>query len=62
MINPVRGVELIEVIKTVAIWGKGTEEDPAREVVQYWGVDGTHLFTWDELEEKQKSKTEEAMR
>jgi len=35
--------ELVEVIKTTALRGKGTEDDPAYIVTQYWGLDGKLL-------------------
>ena len=35
--------EVISVIKTVALKGAGTENDPCREVIQYWSLDGKLL-------------------
>ena len=35
--------ELVEVIRTENVEGKGTEEDPVRTVVRYWDKDGTLL-------------------
>lgn len=35
--------ELVEVIKTTALKGKGTEDDPAYIVTQYWDLDGKLL-------------------
>lgn len=32
--------KIIEVIRTVSVVGKGTDDDPVREVAQYWTVDG----------------------
>ena len=32
--------EVIEVIRTKAMRGAGIEEDPVREVTQYWTFDG----------------------
>lgn len=32
--------ETILVIKTRALEGRGTEDDPARTVTQYWTLDG----------------------
>ncbi|MBQ8297679.1 MAG: carboxypeptidase [Ruminococcus sp.] len=32
--------EVVQVIKTRTIVGTGTENDPVREVVQYWDLDG----------------------
>ena len=33
-----------QVIVTKALKGSGTENDPYREVVQYWSLDGKLLF------------------
>lgn len=35
--------EIIQVIKTTALRGKGTPDDPAYIVTQYWGFDGKLL-------------------
>lgn len=34
---------VIPVIRTSSIEGRGTDEDPVREVVQYWSLDGSLL-------------------
>ncbi|NMV48353.1 hypothetical protein FOL80_01315 [Lactobacillus reuteri] len=39
--------ELIEVIHTVAIRGKGVHSDPIRNVDQYWSKDGKLLAEKD---------------
>ena len=38
-----RKVELLEVIHTEAVRGKGTNENPVRVVHQYWSKDGELL-------------------
>ena len=35
---------VVQLILTVALKGSGTENDPYREVVQYWTLDGNLLF------------------
>lgn len=42
-------VELVEVIHVEAARGKGTEEDPARIVHQYWSRDGVLLAEKDDF-------------
>lgn len=37
--------ELIVVIKTEALCGTGTQEDPCRILTQYWSLDGQLLAT-----------------
>lgn len=44
---PVRSVEKMEVIRTTAVYGHGTEDDPVRIVYQYWTPDGKHLSKID---------------
>ncbi|MGM0239895.1 hypothetical protein [Enterococcus sp. AZ103] len=41
-------VKLVEVIHVEATRGKGTEEDPARIVHQYWSKEGVLLAEKDE--------------
>lgn len=36
--------EMVEVIRTETIEGKGIKEDPVRTVVRYWDKNGTLLF------------------
>lgn len=40
-------VKLVRVIREISAVGTGTKEDPVRERVQYWGLDGTLLFAID---------------
>ncbi len=49
MVRPdgTNSAEVIQVIKTTAKRGLGTEKDPAREVTQYWDLDGTFLAETD---------------
>ncbi|WP_373804517.1 hypothetical protein [Jeotgalibaca porci] len=42
-----RKVELLEVIHTEAVRGKGTSENPVRVVHQYWSKDGELLAESD---------------
>lgn len=35
--------EIIKVIHTYSLIGKGTKEDPVRHINQYWDLDGTLL-------------------
>lgn len=42
-----RSASIVQVIKTVAVFGKGAGGDPIREVTQYWDMDGTLLATVD---------------
>ena len=39
--------EVVQVIKTKALAGRGTEDDPCREIVQYWDFDGNMLAKID---------------
>lgn len=36
--------KVVQVIETKAMCGAGTENDPVKEVVQYWTLDGQLLF------------------
>ncbi|MGN0271633.1 MAG: carboxypeptidase [Lachnospiraceae bacterium] len=38
---------VIQVIETKALRGLGTEEDPVREVTQYWDFEGNFLAEMD---------------
>lgn len=47
-----RGVDcarVISVIETKAIRGLGVEEDPVRQVIQYWSMEGKLLAEKDEF-------------
>lgn len=46
-VNGTNGVRVIRVIETRAIRGSGTEEDPVREIVQYWDFEGNLLAEHD---------------
>ena len=39
--------QVVEVIRTTALRGDGTEAYPARQVVQYWTLDGKLLVEID---------------
>jgi len=41
--------EVIQVIKTVSLLGKGTKEDPVRYIYQYWDFKGKLLASHDTL-------------
>ncbi|MBQ8435309.1 MAG: carboxypeptidase [Oscillospiraceae bacterium] len=41
------GARIIAVIRTTALRGLGTENDPVREVIQYWDLDGNLLAEKD---------------
>lgn len=40
--------KIVQLIRTVAPMGAGTETDPVRRVYQYWSLDGKLLFTEDD--------------
>lgn len=44
---PVDSVVVMQVLRTLARTGKGTEGDPVREVAQYWTMDGALLWVDD---------------
>ena len=49
--DPVQMAQKMEVIKTVARYGKGqTKEDPVRLITQYWTLDGKLLATVDPID------------
>lgn len=35
--------KIIPVIRTVSLKGRGTDDDPCRECIQYWSLDGELL-------------------
>ncbi len=41
--KPIKGVEIVEVIRVRAVVGEGTKEDPVREVFQYWEKSGKKI-------------------
>ncbi len=41
----------IEVIETISLLGKGTQEDPVRYIYQYWDFQGNLLAQRDTLED-----------
>ena len=50
-----RGVDsakIILVIETIALRGSGTEDDPCRNVIQYWNTEGK-LLAENDLKEKE---------
>ncbi len=51
----VNKAELIEVIKTESVCGKGTEESPVRVVIEYWSLEGELLARVDTIHEIPKS-------
>lgn len=44
-------VRVEQVIVTRALKGAGTENDPCREVIQYWTLDGELIVTKSQYEE-----------
>ena len=48
--------EIIKVIKTTSILGKGTEENPVRYIYQYWDFGGNLLAEHDTLDEVVENK------
>lgn len=44
-----RNVKVVRVIEVRSLRGGGSEEDPVREVVQYWSFDGVMLAEKDKL-------------
>ena len=42
-VNELRNVELVKAIKTTLITGSVTREDPAREEIHYWALDGKYI-------------------
>ena len=44
---PVRHAEIVEVLKTVSVYGKGIEDNPIREITQYWTLEGKMLLKID---------------
>ena len=47
MMKGTQSAEIIQVIKTTAKIGTGTEKDPARILTQYWDFEG-HLLAEDD--------------
>ena len=43
----VRKAKIIPVIQIATTRGTGTEEDPVRDALEYWDVDGKLLFVSD---------------
>ena len=50
----VDGARIVEVIETVACRGDGSNEYPARRVIQYWSRDGRLLGEIDPMDEPQE--------
>lgn len=40
-------VKLMPVIRTISLIGNGTEKDPARQIYQYWDINGELLASYD---------------
>lgn len=43
--------EVMKVIKTTSLLGRGTEKDPARYIYQYWDFEENLLASHDTLDE-----------
>lgn len=39
--------QVVQVIRTEALAGRGRTDDPSRKVIQYWDFDGRLLATYD---------------
>jgi|GEM_PF-1970417 len=52
--QPVREVEVLQVIKTTGLTGNGDDDDPVRTVDQFFAMDGKHLFKIDRWDEEKK--------
>jgi len=46
--------ELISVIRVVSVAGAGTPENPGRQVLDYYAIDGEHLAHVDKWAEEPK--------
>ncbi|MBS6517487.1 MAG: carboxypeptidase [Clostridium sp.] len=46
--------KVIQVIRTKALRGSGTEDDMCREVLQYWDLNGKLLAEYDPFKEKKE--------
>lgn len=49
-----RSAEVIQVIKTTAVTGKGTRDDMCRIITQFWSLDGELLAEKDPVQNNQK--------
>ena len=47
--NSVKKAKVVSVVQVEAKIGTGTKEDPVREVIQYWDLDGNLLAERDLL-------------
>lgn len=56
----IRQVEVVKVIKTNTVIGKGTEEDPVRGVIQYWDMEGHMIAEEDDHEESRRLASSKA--
>ena len=45
--NSVKKVKVISVVQVEAKIGTGTKEDPVRNAIQYWDLEGNLLFILD---------------
>lgn len=45
--------EVIQVVKTISIIGRGTKEDPVRFIYQYWDFKGNLLAKHDTLNDNE---------
>ena len=50
--------KVIQVVETMSLIGAGTQDDPCRDIYQYWALDGTLLAARDTLNELQKGAQE----
>ncbi len=45
--NGTKSAKIIQVIETKSLRGLGTEQDPVRDVIQYWDLEGNFLAEMD---------------
>ena len=50
-------LEFVKVVKVTLLKGKGTTEEPCRNVFQYWDMDGNFLFEVDPCNETELQKS-----
>lgn len=51
MKNNIDSVEIVELVKIKHTIGNGTEENPSREIVEYWTKDGDFIFLLDPIKD-----------
>lgn len=54
--HPIQSVKEIKVIETVSVIGEGTQENPVRQLYQYWDSDGKLLAEHDTLNDTKEKE------